>query len=521
MSATPEDKKALSALLACGMLTDRYGFMYGSTCRQIIIPDDMLESTLPEILDTNRLYLALDNTATNFSQNTPLQNGLHECWKFVMSIRKDDDDYFLDAHLVHNDITQHISTPVVITATGWIIWSDRITRFDTSINFGWVVKLRNQSPIRIYRDQIDAWIAQFHQLENNPKIEFPPELDFETISGNPRPIMRLTEKFNRGFNNIYGMLSFQYHDSEMDFGDRHTMLPIPDKRQLLMRDTAAEKEYAQTLINMGFTYNDTNTTRYTTAPPSSWNPPESPIQSVIELLAQGWEIYLSKKKIKTGSISISVKHDIDWFDVSIESNFDGLTVDTPQILQNIYEDNNFIQLSDGSLGLLKDAKNFDQLGILSRLGKPKEDSLRFSMPQVFLLDMLLGEGPGVDWDKKSSETRKKIHNLTPAPCNPKQGFKGTLRDYQCEGLGWLHYLRDMNLGGCLADDMGLGKTVQALALIHTNKQTAAASLIVMPKSLIFNWRNESKHFTPNLRIIIHHGPDRNRTTEEFNNMEPV
>ena len=50
------------------------------------------------------------------------------------------------------------------------------------------------------------------------------------------------------------------------------------------------------------------------------------------------------------------------------------------------------------------------------------------------------------------------------PADPPSGFQGSLRPYQCIGLGWVHFLERFGFGGCLADDMGLGKTVQALAL---------------------------------------------------------
>lgn len=68
-----------------------------------------------------------------------------------------------------------------------------------------------------------------------------------------------------------------------------------------------------------------------------------------------------------------------------------------------------------------------------------------------------------------------------------------LRGYQKYGFKWLRYLIDNNLGACLADDMGLGKTLQAITLItslHSSKNRK--TLIIMPKSLIYNWENEIK-----------------------------
>ena len=106
------------------------------------------------------------------------------------------------------------------------------------------------------------------------------------------------------------------------------------------------------------------------------------------------------------------------------------------------------------------------------------------------------------------------------PAAPPPGFRGELRPYQRAGLGWLHFLRDFGFGGCLADDMGLGKTVQVLALLESRREARAAeelgpSLVVAPRSLIFNWRSEAARFTPELRVLDHPGIARSRDGESF------
>lgn len=77
-----------------------------------------------------------------------------------------------------------------------------------------------------------------------------------------------------------------------------------------------------------------------------------------------------------------------------------------------------------------------------------------------------------------------------------------LRPYQSEGIGWLSALRDSGMGGILADDMGLGKTLQTIAVLR------GRSLIVVPKSVIFNWRAELHKFRPGLTVSVYHGSDR-------------
>src|SRR5262249_44637398 len=102
------------------------------------------------------------------------------------------------------------------------------------------------------------------------------------------------------------------------------------------------------------------------------------------------------------------------------------------------------------------------------------------------------------------------------------------------GLGWLLFLQRFGFGGCLADDMGLGKTVQVLALLESRRELRAKharkngdaqgpgpSLVVVPKSLVFNWKQEAARFAPQLRVLDHTGTDRLKPGEHFNDYDLI
>ncbi|MEY3200791.1 MAG: putative helicase, superfamily, partial [Pseudomonadota bacterium] len=92
---------------------------------------------------------------------------------------------------------------------------------------------------------------------------------------------------------------------------------------------------------------------------------------------------------------------------------------------------------------------------------------------------------------------------------PPTGLSTTLRAYQSQGLSWMQFLREQSLGGVLADDMGLGKTVQALSHILLEKEAGRLdrpALVVMPTTLIHNWKDEAARFTPDLKVLDLHGP---------------
>src|SRR5690606_10027734 len=96
----------------------------------------------------------------------------------------------------------------------------------------------------------------------------------------------------------------------------------------------------------------------------------------------------------------------------------------------------------------------------------------------------------------------------PAWSAPPSSLNATLRPYQAEGLCWMQHLRAQGLSGILADDMGLGKTLQTIALLASEKEarrTDLPSLIVVPTSLVGNWRRELKKFARQLRVLVLHG----------------
>jgi len=87
-------------------------------------------------------------------------------------------------------------------------------------------------------------------------------------------------------------------------------------------------------------------------------------------------------------------------------------------------------------------------------------------------------------------------------------FGKILRDYQKDGVDWFYFLRKYRFAGILADDMGLGKTLQALVLIEKEKVKNKPSIVICPKTLLYNWQSEAEKFTPKLKAIVIDGfPD--------------
>lgn len=107
---------------------------------------------------------------------------------------------------------------------------------------------------------------------------------------------------------------------------------------------------------------------------------------------------------------------------------------------------------------------------------------------------------------------------------PPAGLHAELRPYQLQGLAWLQFLREYDMGGILADDMGLGKTITTLAHLLLEKNEGRAnlpSLVIMPTSVIGNWQAEAARFTPSLKVLTLHGKDRKAEFERMADVDLV
>ncbi|MEM7340709.1 MAG: SNF2-related protein, partial [Actinomycetota bacterium] len=116
-------------------------------------------------------------------------------------------------------------------------------------------------------------------------------------------------------------------------------------------------------------------------------------------------------------------------------------------------------------------------------------------------------GISIAGDGWAADLLKSAAALPEDPTTRPEGFEGELRSYQADARMWLSFLDGAGLGGCLALDMGLGKTPTMLAHLRATKDTGPA-LVVAPPAVVGNWAAEARRFVPDLRVVVHHGPNR-------------
>ena len=214
---------------------------------------------------------------------------------------------------------------------------------------------------------------------------------------------------------------------------------------------------------------------------------------------------------------IHVSSGLDWFDAKVEIEFGEQRVGIADIKRALADKRSFVQLGDGTLGILPD-EWLKKYSLLFKVGDGRSDKLRLSRYHMSVIDDLYENRDEEELSFALDEKYERLREFKNIPETlPPQDLAPVLRPYQLAGYRWLNYLNDVGWGGILADDMGLGKTVQALSMLEHFKTVNGSliAIVVCPTTLIYNWQNEIKKFTPSLGAHIHHGSTRTRNIEEL------
>lgn len=199
---------------------------------------------------------------------------------------------------------------------------------------------------------------------------------------------------------------------------------------------------------------------------------------------------------------------IDFLSANVSLEIDDQSISLAAALEH-FRKQAYIPLNDGSRAVIN-PEYLRKLERLFRRGRGEE--VRLSFFDLPLLDELIEENERQRLDGLA-ECQAIRAALTATRSFPLPELGVALRPYQESGYHWLRRLHAAGLGACLADDMGLGKTVQALAVLRaTVEADTPPSLIVMPRSLLFNWQAAIARFVPGLTCAVYHGPGRDLET---------
>ncbi|WP_418965899.1 SNF2-related protein [Cetobacterium sp.] len=209
------------------------------------------------------------------------------------------------------------------------------------------------------------------------------------------------------------------------------------------------------------------------------------------------------------------KHGIDFLEGDVHLEIEGEKFSIVDVL-NSFKKDSYIVLSDGTNALI----NRKYMEKLERVFKDNgKSNVKISFFDLPIIDDLIEDKVLANEIKKTKSFYRGINQIENYSA-PMPYINATLREYQEYGYKWLRYLMDNSLGGCLADDMGLGKTLQAITLITSlHLVPERKTLIIMPKSLIYNWESEIRKFSPGLKCGIYYGNFRDKGI--FNDVEVI
>jgi len=376
-------------------------------------------------------------------------------------------------------------------------------------------------------------------LQNHPEMDFPlpPDTTREIIEGHPTPRLRLF-----GTHAARALaVTFGYGGCEIKaLPSRERSTLVQDEQScVLHRRLDEEAHFRHQIEAHGFEYHP---------PLSAYLSPAHPTkQAALErwrlfleeglpaLQAEGWEITKDSSfsytftPVETVIVETEEEEEGNqWFSLSFHVEVGGESIALLPVVSHLLEEFDSVESLPPRLNLEYHEGHFLHVDaqeiapvlqtLFELFDKRDGDALKVAAYDAHLIHLdEHAVWKGSDELKALSQQLKNftgIESIAPADT-----LRATLRAYQQFGLDWLHFLHAFGFGGILADDMGLGKTVQTLALLQYLKahgRLNRPSLIVVPTSLIGNWKAEINKFTPDLTCCTLYGTNR---AEKFDTLE--
>jgi superfamily II DNA or RNA helicase len=391
------------------------------------------------------------------------------------------------------------------------------------------------SPVRIARKDVPRLLSQHWpqmlaggMVETNFKLE-----DFTLEPQSPRFHLEL----KGGLAQLVAMLQCAYGSRVMTLGvtarDEDVWLPDPEiPTRYSTRDFAAERAALGRLQRHGFS-----------APDSQGRMQLLGQNNVLNFFAREfpklereWIVSLEERLDRSAKQNIEriepqfqiTSSGVQWFDLGVVfSSSGGEKFSAAEIQRLLLSGQSHTRLKNGKMAVI-DTGAVEELQEVLLDCAPQQHSqgYRISNTQAGFLESTLQQHGA--WKVQAPpvwrERAAKQGGETKLECPPLGSLETVLRPYQKHGVAWLRFLRENHFGGILADEMGLGKTLQALAFLRFIRQQEPGlkpALVVCPASLVFNWMAEAAKFTPDLKALPLHGPDRHASFDQIEEADLV
>jgi non-specific serine/threonine protein kinase len=312
---------------------------------------------------------------------------------------------------------------------------------------------------------------------------------------------------------------FNYRGYDVRNTDKEKIiLPVADKLLVIQRNLEMEKEFVQKIESLHSAFirpveGNVLALKGTDVLRNNWFFLFVDAVKEMNIPVFGFEA-LKNFRFNTAkpSTKIFISSNTDWFDAKVEIQFGEQKVTVEEVKKALANKQQFVHLEDGTLGILPE-EWIKKYSLLFRVGDGKSGNMKLSKYHFSVIEELYLQRDEQELFFQLEEKYERLKgNHSIKEISAPAHLKDVLRPYQESGFQWLNYLREVQWGGILADDMGLGKTIQALSFIHHLKEENGSlkALVVCPTTLMFNWQNEIRKFTPSLNFSVHHGGNRSR-----------
>lgn len=361
--------------------------------------------------------------------------------------------------------------------------------------------LSTDIPWKDLREAFEGKFRPIHDLidEANEDPEAPKVVMNTSIHApiiqEPLPVLILTDRHG-----AFANLKMDYGLTDSVFYHSTPEMTIPNIKRLPSQEAAWEKD----LLETDFIKKIVGTSHY-------YCPLDKVAKSLAFLLEIGWQIRDANGNslLQQGQMNLQAETKGDHIAIKGKVFYGSFEVDLNKIAGAFNRRERFVEIAPGHVALLPDRWEQSGLDSLFEEGESVGEGFLMKKNQIGSLSSLFAAQPQLKLDTDLKQLAKRIDTFQEvATKEPGRAFLGCLRPYQQEGLNWLSFLYDFGFHGILADDMGLGKTVQVIAFLST-LTFEKPILIIVPTSLIFNWKKELERFLPTLDVYIHHGSKRN------------
>ena len=474
----------------------------------------------------------------------------------LFHFRRDEEGINYFVTLRHKDEKVHIyekDAELLVGKPAWLLTRDKLLFFHEHIDGNKIKPFFQKKHIHIDPKQEEMYLQKFvlPLLENHDV--FAKGFKIQTEQLEVRPVLRITKVLDQAPQAVlyfqYGNWQFPYHV------DKRVNVRLAKENKdytfyRIKRSYKTEKEKIKILLELGLVHGEGSIFNAESEDTKTYALIEWLNDNTENLSREGFKIEQDFNEIKyhLGSVELKVKvnQSEDWFDVMAIVKFGEIEIPFKRLKNHILNNKQEFVLPDGSVAIIP-KEWFARFAKVINFSEETSEGLRIKKIHLSLLEDIQ---PYMEEELPSSDWVETIANQGIPEYELPEGFNATLREYQKQGYDWLRFILENGLGALLADDMGLGKTIQTLAVIQQImldfKQSSnyskrpskeqlsqwsenpnpddetlwlGPSVVVCPKSLLYNWKSEAAKFAPDLKVCIYNGLGRHKLIGDFSDVD--